>query len=1066
MATTSYSSVKTTIPKQANVQLRERLFERLDHFRELAATWISSPAGSGKTTLVASYIEARDIPCLWYQVDAGDADIASFFYLLAQAVKPEKSLPLLTPEYSFGIKVFSRRFFAELLAGLSIPFALVFDDYQEVDKEANIHEVIREVIFTVPAGIHVFILSRQDPPPLFAKVRVRGHMNMLGWEDLRLAPEEVNDLVGTVAHQEYPETVINKLYRKSDGWITGMILLLNHAFDEDVEPQLLYKFTPEEIFDYFASELFNTIENDLRQFLLQVAVLPVISVDLARGLTGNQKADQFLFRLNHRNYFTTRRLGRPTTYQFHPLFREFLLYRARQVFKPQELTDLILTAAQLIVEDGQLETAVPLYIKTRVFSEAVNIIIHLAPAMLAQGRHETLKNWLTKVPYSFHRKNPWLLFWSGASRLPYNQAESRDLFEKALQRFEEVQEQTGIILSITGICDSIAFEFNSYTLYDEIILKMLRITTDSPLFRSKETEVRWVTSIIRALSMRQPNHDELPAWRKRAEVLLDSTVNLELKTQLLIALIVNRTFSGDLYKAGFYLNIYKRLSSSPGISPLALVTLKNMEVIYELLSANFKKCQRATIRGLELADTTGVYSLNIMLLCNGTSGALANNNTKLANEFLEQLDPLLISKGSWQNEYFHVLLTWKAILEKDYNTAKMHAHRSLTLTDISGVPQTTAITYLGNALVAFYTNEKDEADQYLAISLDYAEKFFAPQVEFCCHLTKAEFCLAANNQHQLIASLQQAMALGSKHKYMTTWFWRAQPVASLCALALELAIEPNYVQQLITTHNLTPETPPIHLEFWPWPVKIYTFGRFELLLDGKKFIPKGKSPGKSLNLLKAIIALGGRKVSSSRLSDILWPDSDGDMQYQALKTAIHRLRRLLGIKEIILFRDNMITLNPLYCWVDTWAFERLLSIGNSIERQNKDFTSSIKVLCKACSLYQGEFLHGDNNSWVIPLQQKLRQKFLATTLSIGRNLVNKAHLKEAVVWYEKGLAVEPLQEKFYRELIQIYLAQDLQAEAMSVFKRCEKILTTVGADPSRNIEQMRSLLVEYERKLP
>jgi ATP/maltotriose-dependent transcriptional regulator MalT len=50
--------------------------------RERPVIWIAGPAGCGKTTLVSSYLEARGIPCLWDQIDQGDADPATFFYYL------------------------------------------------------------------------------------------------------------------------------------------------------------------------------------------------------------------------------------------------------------------------------------------------------------------------------------------------------------------------------------------------------------------------------------------------------------------------------------------------------------------------------------------------------------------------------------------------------------------------------------------------------------------------------------------------------------------------------------------------------------------------------------------------------------------------------------------------------------------------------------------------------------------------------------------------------------------------------------------------------------------------
>src|SRR6476646_5002438 len=81
----SVSLAKTTRPSLAGVLPRDRLFSSLDEGRQSSVTWITGPPGSGKTTLVSSYVENRAWPCLWYQLDESDADVATFFYYLRSA---------------------------------------------------------------------------------------------------------------------------------------------------------------------------------------------------------------------------------------------------------------------------------------------------------------------------------------------------------------------------------------------------------------------------------------------------------------------------------------------------------------------------------------------------------------------------------------------------------------------------------------------------------------------------------------------------------------------------------------------------------------------------------------------------------------------------------------------------------------------------------------------------------------------------------------------------------------------------------------------------------------------
>lgn len=69
---------KLTPPILPAVLTRARLFRVLDRARTRPLTWITAPAGFGKTTLVASYLKARRRPVCWYRLDEGAADPATY----------------------------------------------------------------------------------------------------------------------------------------------------------------------------------------------------------------------------------------------------------------------------------------------------------------------------------------------------------------------------------------------------------------------------------------------------------------------------------------------------------------------------------------------------------------------------------------------------------------------------------------------------------------------------------------------------------------------------------------------------------------------------------------------------------------------------------------------------------------------------------------------------------------------------------------------------------------------------------------------------------------------------
>ncbi|MEQ1883038.1 MAG: AAA family ATPase, partial [Burkholderiales bacterium] len=338
MAKRPSTLAKLTRPRLHGAADRDRLFARLDECREhKSAICVVGPPGAGKTTLIATWLDARHAPGLWYQVDAGDSDVATFFYYLVEAALPfaekaRQTLPLLTPEYQHDIAGFSRRFFRALFALLPEGAVVVLDNYQEVESGQLFHELVAQAIAEIPSGSVLVAVSRRDPPDSYARLIANENVGFVDWDDLKLSFEEAKTIIGArLPGIDGAES--QRLFNESGGWAAGLTLMLD-SYRKGNGAAAGMPAERESIFSYFATQIFERLPQPTREFLVATAILPQVPVSLARDLTGNAQASDILDDLYRRHLFTHRRPGIEPTYWYHALFREFLKGKSTAVLGP------------------------------------------------------------------------------------------------------------------------------------------------------------------------------------------------------------------------------------------------------------------------------------------------------------------------------------------------------------------------------------------------------------------------------------------------------------------------------------------------------------------------------------------------------------------------------------------------------------------------------------------------------------------------------------------------------------------------------------------------------------
>lgn len=1046
---------KVTAPELSGVYECTRLFRRLDRARKHPIVWIAAPAGSGKTTLVASYLRSRHLSTLWYRLDAHDNDIGSFYYhmgLATKAIAPDVgSLPLFTREYTAGLSAFTTNYFRRLFEHLKRPGVVVFDNHHDIDPEGQIQSVLQQGFGEIPSGLNIVVLSRAGMPRAFARARASGRITTIGWDEMKLTERESGALL-KLRYRRSPldGAAIKSLYRETQGWPAGLVLLGEHFKRNPPRHAGAITITTRTISDYF-SVIFADGLPSARVFLLKTAFLPKVTVSVAEDLTGEANAAAILSDLTKRNLFTVRLTEE--SFEYHPLFRAFLIEQVSATHTDAEIRALKQRSAESLSRHGDIETAVDLLQQAEEWRPAVELIVKHAASLVDQGRIQTLETWLRKLPESQLVADPWLLYWLGTCRLLFSPVEARGYFERAFSLFQEGTNSTPLYLAWSGIIHSFIYECNEFTPMNRWLDLYHSLAQDrSP--PTPEVEAEGIFSYVDGLRLTRPDHPDIAVYAQRADALLQNLPTIDQQFRYVTSLTLYYTWLGDRARILRLIDNIRPRTNRRDVRPIASLFWCLVRTINWSGTGDPDRSLTAVIDGLAMADSSGIHHLDLQIIAHGIFGQLAAGNVGAARELLQRV-PSVIGRGRCDEVNYRNITSIILLREGDVTKAFEENTRCLELIKSTGFYIGTIGVLISSAYINTHRGEIDLALQANSEVRTLSERMGSALFKSHAAFMEAHIRRINGEEGAALEMLDQALGLMKEMGTVTPPWFSSEDAAALYAMALEAGMHAEYVRSLIAKAKLTPPRS-LSPDNWPWQVRLYTLGRFVVFKDETPLAFEGKGQRKPLDLLRALIVLGGRHVSANRIMQLLWPDADEERARITFRTTLHRLRRLLGDKCIVI-HGSQLTLNAECCWLDVRAFDRLseeLSVSPPTEAKVR----------RLFDVYRGSLLDDDDAPYVTAERERLRKKFLQVVTHVGKALENDSDERAALAVYERGIETEPLAEEIYRHLMRRYWRLNRPAEALAVYRRCQTaIRVALDIEPSAETKALVAEIQRFER---
>ncbi len=400
--------------------IRPRLLDKLSQGVSRPLTLVCAPAGYGKTILVSSFLETCALPWAWLSLDENDNDLRLFLDYLLTALdnlfpgslhRTQLLLagPTLPPTALIADNLIDD------LAELERAFILVLDDVHGI-RNAEIYSVLAALLRHPLPGLHLLLITRQDPPLGLGTLRARDQVSEIRSRDLRFTAAETAAFMAHAAATPLPAEALVVLNERTEGWATGLRLAaLTLRYGGAIDPQAAELYAANRyVMDYLLHEVLARVPPEIEDFLVKTAILDTLCGPLCDAVMefdsgAAPRAEQYLEMLEETNLFTVALDEQGFWYRYHHLFQGLLRVRLAHKLDAHAIDALHRRASAWYASQDDIEAAVRHALAGHDTLGAVQALAQHRHHLLNTEQRPLLQRWLRLFPAATQAEYPELL---------------------------------------------------------------------------------------------------------------------------------------------------------------------------------------------------------------------------------------------------------------------------------------------------------------------------------------------------------------------------------------------------------------------------------------------------------------------------------------------------------------------------------------------------------------------------------------------------------------------------------------------------------------------------------
>ncbi len=1065
---------KLTPPRLTNTLRRPRLEVLFDRLKETQLIAVTAGAGHGKSTAAAQACRRLGFKTVWYRLDSSDRDLPALASYLVTGLRQHAN--------TFGRVILERIRAASrsklrsqsLLTLLVNEFeqkikehlVIVLDDFHLIQESREICEGMEFLLKNLSEQIHWVVISRTALGIDLARCIVDRRAFSVTEKELAFTPIEIRHLYEQIFDHPLIPQDLEHLSHKTGGWAAGLVLchyVLSTSEPKSLSLSMGRLHGGHQLFnDYLEKNVFYCLSDDLKNFLMQTAILPSLGVDFCNRLLEGENAGEILRSLERKHLFTFSLDETGHSYHYHHLFKDFLAEKLAKALAPSALKQLYRRAARLWEEAGNLSEAIACYLKADDHAVAGRVLAENGSDLVAGGRVAQVLSFCRQLPQQFLNRRPELQHLVGICLIfKGRNQEALETLQSARKLFEARSDQGGTAMCLVQIAGIHSIQ-RDVVKAEKIYLQL--IATANHL---SEPYLFSLSNLIHIYS-RMGKILKADLYYRKAETIMDDIGDTHwpalFYAHYCFRLLASDEYDQTIHYANKAVSIAKRFK----VHYIAVLA-------YHLISTalrnqgRYRQAYEAALKGIRISETYGFmddrYAWN--LLNAGAARADQGEFSEGLSYCQKSLSICAQTESDFSEAYCHIIISYIQGLMG--NTAEVEAAGRRAFAAIDRTTYEQDKNFIRIALAWGLLGNRQLAESHALMPTVEEIPPHSKRTILWIKLFNVAWNRRAERNEaakaELVNILQEVKKTGGPEAMKLI----AEYQSPILPLLKQIYLESNYQAEISRLVPYLKETPwrgaacfsskermeisdaerflfSLDKEKIVEDLCIRCFGTFEIKRGDLTIASEKWVNLKARTLLKYLALHYPRGyILHEQLLEILWPEQDPAKTRNRLYVALSAIRRMLqpelsrGEASAYLLRQGnayRLKLGQKGC-LDVTEFDCKLRVAEN----TKDPQIAFTLRLEAEALYRGHLFEDEPYiQWCLEAREIYKDKYTVLLSRIADHYEAEGKTAESIVNLQRALEVDPYAEPLYCRLMELYHRSGNRFMAVKTYERCKRRL--------------------------